>query len=327
MTSSVLDNIKAFLSSEGIELEADKFLTVVSNVYHRLEAEHYDASHDEILLGASYWQAILASIKGLLPPRIRVLDIGCGTGFASEQVLDAYGSMVESVVCADLSLDMVKQCRARLEGRIGEGAWLAGSIRCLRKAPHFDLVITNAVLHHVVDLEEFLPTVGAFVKHGGFYVAGHEPGAAFYKSPLLTTWTNRYRKYKKISSIFSVGRWLRRLRLRAAPMDLDVETNKILREMGLINRPLPRGAVSRLVDVHVPPSAPSAPFWGERGLEPEELLRRYMGGFELESMTTYSHIKDTGVQRSILWRRLERALARRMPLEGADIIFAARRAP
>lgn len=259
MTSSVIDKIKAFLSSEGIELEAEKFLTVVSNVYHRFEAEQYDVSHDEIVLGEKYWQSTLASIKELLPPKIRVLDIGCGTGFASEQVLNAYGSMVESIVCADLSPDMAKQCRTRLEGRIGDGAWLAGSIRCLRKAPRFDLVITNAMLHHVVDLQELLTTVASLVKKGGFYVAGHEPGAAFYKSAELAAWTKRYRKYKKIKGMFSAGRWLRRLGLQPVPMDLDVETNRILLQMGLINRPLPRGAVSRLVDVHVPPSSPPRP--------------------------------------------------------------------
>lgn len=45
---------------------------------------------------------------------------------------------------------------------------------------YYDLIITNSVLHHLVDLGSFFQLVNELLKVDGMYIVGHEPHKLFY---------------------------------------------------------------------------------------------------------------------------------------------------
>jgi len=319
--------IAEFLAGEGIRTESTRdFVEHVSNIYHGFEASTYDDSHGEINLATPYWQQALEVIVPQLPQQISVLDIGCGTGFASHQVLQKLHQRVQMLVCQDLSPKMVGLCRDKLKNEIDHGYYVSGEIASLLGGrQQFDLVVTNALLHHILDIPSFLRVLRQFVSPGGFYVAGHEPGASFYTNEVLRQWMQRYRLWKRSRRLWSPSFYKRRLGIKPSSPNLEQMTNQVLIEQKRLTKPLPAGAISRLVDIHVPPFDPQAPFWGERGFDPVTLCADYLEGFSLKVVITYSHIKDAGVQGSPFWRQIDRRLAHRYPESGADLIFVAQR--
>jgi len=312
--------ISAFLESQGIDVPTRTFVTMVSNLYHAFESNSYDDGHTEILEAALYWKQILREIAPQLPPRFRVLDVGVGTGFASQQVLETFGSRVEWLVCLDLSPDMLYISREKL-GTSGI-SYVCGSFDACHG--EFDLVVTNALLHHLIDPPSFLKALRSLVRVNGFYVSGHEPHAPYYKNPVLQTWMRRYRMFRQIRKLAQPNRLLKRLK-PIPSKSIEQLTNEALIKNGVIRKPLPPGAVSHLVDIHVPPASPNHLFWGEHGLDPKQISEEYLGNFEVRSLFTYSHIKDARVRMGWMWAKINDILAQRYPALGADFIMAAQR--
>jgi ubiquinone/menaquinone biosynthesis C-methylase UbiE len=106
------------------------------------------------------WHAALRAAEPHLPKRLRVLDVGCGTGFASITVLRTLGTeRVDQLVCIDPSPHMLAICEGKLAPFSCDKHLHAKDIaQLLDQKPAFDLIVTNSVLHHVFDL-------GAFLRH------------------------------------------------------------------------------------------------------------------------------------------------------------------
>jgi SAM-dependent methyltransferase len=318
--------VDAYLRSRGITASAQAFTELVSNIWHGFESQHFDRVHDEITETAGRWQACLSRIAPDLPPSLRVLDLGAGTGFASTQVLRAFGDRVTTLVCQDLSPDMLRQCQTRLRPLTGRARFVAGLPGCLRAGEErFDLVTTSAMLHHVVDLPAFLALIAEQVTPGGFYVAGHEPCREFYANAGLYRWTVRYRRWRRLRRALSPRAWAGRFGTPDESVSVERRTNEVLVRRGVIKAPLPPGVIAQLVDIHIPPASRDVPFWGEPGFDPRDLCGRLLPGFELAYVTTYPHVKDARARMGGLWRAIDERLARKYPTAGANFLMAARR--
>ena len=177
-TPSTERRIQEYLDTIGVRMPASSFVRHVSNVYHRHEAALYDDAHDEIQETAASWSACLDHVARSLPRRVAVLDIGAGTGFASERILDCLGDRVDQLTCSDLSHDILRRCRARLVTLSPRARYAVGSVECLSGgAERFDLIATNSVLHHLIDFRSFFDAVRRLLRPGGVYIAGHEPSS------------------------------------------------------------------------------------------------------------------------------------------------------
>jgi len=323
------ERITAYLHNIGITAPVRDLVRQVNNAYHRLESSSYDSIHAEIAETDVVWRRCLDRLEPLVPDSIQVLDLGAGTGFAAAQVLTRLGHKVRSVTCQDLSPEMLQACARKLQGladrrrielrfRVGPPEILTGSRET------YDLILTNAVLHHLLNLQPFFDTVRTLLAPGGVYVAGHEPSAEFYGNGSLYRWTRVYRRCRRIRRLFHWETYLRRTNLAPAMKGIEQRTSDELLRAGTISSALPPGVVRQLVDIHVPPASEHTPFWGEPGFSPHALRETYFPASEEVFLETYPHIKDARVRMGALWRRIDDILARKYPRCGANFIVALR---
>jgi SAM-dependent methyltransferase len=122
---------------------------------------------------AGFVPALGATILSRLAPRSgeRILDLGCGDGVLTRQIVDAGAD----VVGVDSSPDMVAAAVASgLDAHVVDA-------RHLTFAAEFDAVFSNAVLHWIHDADAVLAGVVRALKPGGRFVAefgGHGNVAA-----------------------------------------------------------------------------------------------------------------------------------------------------
>lgn len=146
-------------------------------VYHDYEAEQYDEkwsiSYDERCI--DYARDRFTKIAGREGwPYGKVLEIGCGTGFFTLNLMLA-GVIGEAWV-TDISPGMVGVA----ERNAAElGLSVTGKVCDAETLPFedatFDLVVGHAVLHHIPDVELALREVLRVLKPGGRFVFAGEP--------------------------------------------------------------------------------------------------------------------------------------------------------
>jgi trans-aconitate 2-methyltransferase len=93
-------------------------------------------------------------------PRMRVVDLGCGTGRLTAMLHDRL--QADETIGIDGSMRMLESAPAR-EGLRFE----VGTIEHFNAAPEYDLVFSNAALQWVDDHDALIPRLAAAVKNGG----------------------------------------------------------------------------------------------------------------------------------------------------------------
>jgi malonyl-CoA O-methyltransferase len=102
-----------------------------------------------------------------LPRRAPVLEIGCGTGFLSQALRNAFPS--SGLLLTDLSAAMVRRCRARLGKHPGlRFAVMDGERPAVEGG--FGLIASSAVFQWFVDLPRGLAGLAGLLAPGGWLV-------------------------------------------------------------------------------------------------------------------------------------------------------------
>ncbi|GJE15767.1 methyltransferase [Methylobacterium marchantiae] len=126
-------------------------------------AEGYDAAGVIQAMVARRLAQRIASLP--LPPSPRVLEIGCGTAFLTQALLDHVAPGV--LIVSDLAPAMVKRARERLKDRPGSAFLVMDGERpCL--SPGFDLICSSLAAQWFEDLEGTLGRLAGLLAPGGF---------------------------------------------------------------------------------------------------------------------------------------------------------------
>jgi SAM-dependent methyltransferase len=142
-------------------------------------AIHTDCVDDQQFFESAKREAGLARKKGVLGPRVRTLDIGCGIG----RIENAIHKEVHSIVGVDVSEEMVK--RARETVRAANVSFQAVDGRSLNgiESEVYDLCLSFMVLQHIprTAVANYIKEVGRVLKLGGrflFQIPLPEPNGA-----------------------------------------------------------------------------------------------------------------------------------------------------
>ncbi|MDA0196980.1 MAG: class I SAM-dependent methyltransferase [Bacteroidetes bacterium] len=98
-----------------------------------------------------------------------ILELGCGTGNLTEQIIHRYPASMLTVV--DLSSEMIEACRSRFKS-INSISYDQTDFRNLKyEGNSFDLVISSISIHHIADSDKQLlfDKVYSFIKPNGVF--------------------------------------------------------------------------------------------------------------------------------------------------------------
>jgi ubiquinone/menaquinone biosynthesis C-methylase UbiE len=117
-----------------------------------------------------WYEAPLLERLGGRVEGLKVLEVGCGRGVGTEEILNRFGA--REVHALDLDPDMVRLARARLAGYPPERLRLAvGDVTHIEaEDAAYDAVFDFAILHHVPIWQDAVTEIRRVLKPGGrFY--------------------------------------------------------------------------------------------------------------------------------------------------------------
>jgi tRNA (cmo5U34)-methyltransferase len=144
------------------------------------------------------YQQMIAALIAAIPfdrsERIRVIDLGCGTGTVAERVLNAFPNA--RVTCVDLAENMIAMAQAKLV-RHQDVCYVVGNFSAI--AGKYDIVLSSLALHHLVtddDQRAFYGRIYKSLSLGGvFYNADVVLGSsAFLQEMYMNQWRTFMRR-------------------------------------------------------------------------------------------------------------------------------------
>jgi cyclopropane fatty-acyl-phospholipid synthase-like methyltransferase len=313
----------------GVSMSPEKFIRIVSNAYHELEApRHAVEMHSYFRRSGAHetFKEALRASKKALKKGIRILDLGCGAGYDLEVLKEVFTKEeVGKIVCFDISAEMQALAKKKVDGYPCE--FILGNMwDALARGP-YDLVVSHAMVHHVADLSAFFGVVKRALVPGGGYVMGHEPNNRYWNNKecmvVLHELRAFERKRRNRRKYFKPSRYIFKLAriLRLASNDsLESRINKVLRgRYGFKSELMPR-EIHRLVDIHVPDATPGEFKIGYDGFEWEQLQIECLQGFELAWVGTVGYMGETCSPEDLpqRWREINDRLAAKYPLDGSN---------
>ena len=248
------------MQRRGVRCSAAEFHAAVNVTFHRFESEIYDEAHRDMWESLPQQISLLAEdcLRAGAPERIRMLDIGCGTGLATDLVLrSALGPRVIEADLLDTSSAMLARAQARRAQWGKPGDAVEGLLPILVGRKSYDLIITCSVLHHVPDLAEFLRAVAA-LQHGNpgaFFVHLQDPNGDSQDDPERRERAARVQKkipewMVRLAPRRVIGRVLREIKGEQG-QDYLSKVNRELMQAGIIESPLAVSEIFDITDVHV----------------------------------------------------------------------------
>lgn len=317
-------NVEQIVAECEPSVSLPELVKALNLFYHEFEAERYDRTHPVIWKHelAVFVKMVEAVRDSLNLPSVAVLDFGCGTGFGCYHVVKIVGAGgIKSVLCVDPSPAMLARCKQRLDGVFAEARYgndPDAFLACQEWLGHFDIIVTNSVLHHVYAWEKSLGRLVEFLKPGGFYVMGHEPSSRFYTNPECRKHYAAFLRERRWRRFLDGRRWIGFARQKfGLEPDLRCSTAHAALKAGLTRRPLPPQVVGELVNFHVPHVVQGTA--RAEGLDFRLIQSRMAGLLVLQAVETYEYMGGFLAERlPRKWRRTAEQLGKEHPLDGAN---------
>jgi len=137
---------------------------------------------------------------------LTALDIGCGTGLASELLLSSMlGNRISQIDLLDTSEEMLERAKHRAKKWRVNSRLLHGVIEDFLGDRKYDIIICCSVLHHIPDLGRFLSDLQTMQVDGGVFLHLQDPNGDFLGDPTL-----KHRMCELSDRFVRLPNWLRR---------------------------------------------------------------------------------------------------------------------
>ena len=312
----------SIMENHGVKVGMEAFHSAVNVAFHEFEAEVYDAVHEDMWQSAPQQIHLLVSdclqatepIRPL-PQKIRVLDIGCGTGLATDALLKSnIGERIVSIALLDSSPAMLRKAKERSQTWKVPVTINEGLIDSLARGNSFDWIITCSVLHHVPHLKSFIDGVRVLQAPNGVFCHLQDPNGDYLQDAEL-------RKRMETRSRHQIPEWLqklspnrvvdkiaRELGTREAD-DLVSKTSRALIAKGVITTPLSAHDLYAITDVHVQ---------NEKGISVTE-IGEWMPDWSLTAQRSYGFFGELWGSLPSRYRQMEEDLIAQHALNGFHI--------
>lgn len=162
--------IKKIFSRESVSKRNIEFHTKIADTYDSSEEQK---SQKVIDLYKKIINDIYKYFNQRKTKKIKILDIGCGTGFM-EQFLNIAKDTVDGI---DITEAMIKKAKKKFP----TVNFAVKDIYSFNSKKRYDLIIGNAILHHLKDYEACVGKADSLLKDNGIIFFGAEPNHYFYK--------------------------------------------------------------------------------------------------------------------------------------------------
>ena len=284
--------IATIMQKHGAQCTVEEFHSAVNVTFHRFESNSYDEMHQDMWESLPPQFSLLAAdclrLAPGLPDRLSVLDIGCGTGLASDSLLKSpIGPRIAGIDLLDTSAAMLAQVSRRAAGWSVPTEKFEGIVdTMLPTGRTYDLIVTCSVLHHIPDLPLFLRNVRRLQKPGGVFIHIQDPNGDHLGDPDLKARTAQASQkaapewLARLSPARVLGRLSRELN-GTQNTDYLAQTNKSLLESGVIKTPLAVEEIFAITDIHANQVSE-----GKGGIS-IEALKAWMPDYDLLSTRAY----------------------------------------
>ena len=267
-----------------------KFHAAVNVIFHDIESKDYDALHEEMWdsLGVQY-ELLSADLASFFTGRsnLKLLDIGCGTGLATDMLLKtSAGGKVAEVHLLDTSANMLELAKSRAASWGKKTTTIKGTVD--KADGEYDIILISSVLHHIPDLADFLAHVMRIQSKGGILITIQDPVSL---SSLSGTYQDRVKEYQQHAAK-NPRRNRKPLGERIAnkvkrvlniPTYIDKVNDQLLKE-NVIKEALTETEIWSVTDIHIE----GLPYSIGKGIEKENLLTS-LPQYSLTSYRTYGY--------------------------------------
>lgn len=296
----------------------------VNEIFHNIEGAQYEEQHPEIIKEEiSRWKNIAKDyFISNLP--LKILDIGTGTGFVPQQIID-YLKPSDFLICADVSQNILEVCKKKITplAKCGlmfvkiEGGGLPFNDNSI------NIATMNSVLHHIPNTDGIFKEIDRILAPGAFLIIAHEPNKNFFNNKFL--WNN-YKFWRIVfnpaalisgiarhfgfSRIYSFYVQYRRKHHPNYFEKLTNEVNHRLIAERIISNPLTPGELGQLVDVY-----------SESGFDIAGISRNNLPNYKIRLLKTYNHLYRLSMhQGNQFVRKLDCLLKKYYPEDGATFL-------
>ena len=285
------DSLLPLLKKTKSPLSVQKFQERVNIVFHDFEAVHYDKMHTDM------WGSLQEQINLLVDDlfkyqdissnKINLLDIGCGTGFSTQILLNSkLGKHIDQIILLDTSPNMLKFAEEKAKTWSKKYKIVNGYLSVLDEK--FDVIIISSVLHHIPDLEVFLKQVDGVLNHKGILIHIQDPNGDFLNDIEYNDRKGQYEKelnllpVKKKITDYLPKKFIRLIKRLLNRKDyIDLINDKLLAEKTIKTR-MTADEIWSITDIHVETKKDNT----NKGIS-LNYLKKQLYNFELIKMRSY----------------------------------------
>ena len=261
-----------------------------NRIFYEVEAGQYDIRHPEVIIGDRKWWEEVA-LRYLRPKTkketIRVIDIGSGTGFVGEIILN-HLTEKDLLICYDISVNMLKKSQEKFGQSFKHNiGFVNGEADSLPFNSHsFDLITINSVLHHLADCSGLLIEANRLLKKGGYVVIGHEPNKSFFNSRITRLAASCYK-------LLGCGMFI--------TDEMQAIINSELKKGGYIRKYLSKEEILRMVEYHSPVEQAKFSVRKDKGFIPRDLINGFFLKYKVVQLEEYSTYFVRPLFKNISW--------------------------